>query len=306
MLDLNALRDFVAVTREGSFTAAARTLGVPKSTVSKRVQDLEATLSTRLLERTTRSLRLTPEGAAFHARAVRIVSEAEEAEASVQAQVQEPQGQLRIASPQLFGQTYLGALAAAYRARHPKVTLEFVLIDRRVDLIEEGFDAAVRVGAQPDSSLIARHLADADQVIVAAPSLFERHTMPGKPEDLAQLPCLAYSRSTASHLTWRLKRSGNGKSSTKARSIDVIVDPVVALASPIAIREAAIAGAGVASIPRFIASNDLAIGRLVELLPDWHGATVPVSVVYPSARFLNARLRAFIDLVVSRFPERKL
>jgi DNA-binding transcriptional LysR family regulator len=305
MLDLNALRDFVAVIREGSFTAAARALGVPKSTVSKRVQDLEATLRTRLIERTTRSLRLTPEGAAFHARATRIVSEADEAEASVQSQTQEPQGHLRVSSPQLFGQTYLGGLAAEYRARHPKVTIEFVLVDRRVDLIEEGFDAAIRIGDLPDSSLIARHVADADQVLVAASSLFDRFKPPKVPGDIAKLPCLAYSRSGTSHVTWELHRRKPSKAAL-LQPVGVIVDPVIVLTSPLALRAAAIAGAGVANIPRFIAAEAIAAGRLVELLPGWHSRTVQISIVYPSSRFLNARLRAFIDLLAASFPDRRL
>jgi LysR family transcriptional regulator, regulator for bpeEF and oprC len=303
MLDLNALRDFVAVIREGSFTAAARALGVPKSTVSKRVQDLEASLSTRLIERTTRSLRLTPEGAAFHQRAVLIVAEADEAEASVHAQGQEPQGHLRIASPHLFGQTYLGGLAADYRARYPKVTLEFMLADRRVDLIEEGFDAAIRIGDLPSSSLIVRHLADADQVIVAAPSLLDRIKVPVQPAEFTTLPCLVYARGGASQVTWQLERANGGQN---AKPVDVAIDPVVVLGSPIALREAAIAGAGIVMIPQFIAAAALAAGQLVEVLPDWRGRRIAISIVYPSARFLNARLRAFIELLAARFPGRLL
>lgn len=297
MLDLNALRDFVAVICEGSFSAAARALGVPKSTISKRVQDLEASLSTRLIERTTRSLRLTSDGAAFHARATRIVADAEDAEKALRAHGDEPVGHLRITSPQLFGQRYLGTVAAAYRTKFPKTTLEISLLDRSVDLIEENFDAAIRIGDLPDSTMVARTIAFADTVVVSTPSLLRRKTGLMSPVDLRTLPCLAFSMAPY-HASWRLQKAGE--------VLEVQIKPALAINSLVALRDAAITGAGFAYLPRFIVADDVAAGRLALATPKWSGAIVPISLVYPSARFLSARLRGFVDILVETFPERRL
>jgi DNA-binding transcriptional LysR family regulator len=297
MFDLNTIRDFVAVVREESYSGAARSLGTPKSTVSKRIQDLEAALKTRLIERTTRALRLTPEGMAFHARALRILAEVEEAESLLQARSDEPSGRLRISAPLLFGQAFMGGIAAAYRARCPKVAIEVVLVDRRVDLIEEGFDAAIRVGELPDSNLVFRKFAEVDQVVVATPEWI-CDTPVNSPSELSQRPCLAHSVDAATRSTWRLM---NG-----TEAVDVNVTPVIKMSSLVALRDAALAGAGFAFLPRFMVTRDIEEGRLVHAHKNWVGVKAPVSIVYPSSRFLSARLRAFIDLLIERFPEGSL
>jgi DNA-binding transcriptional LysR family regulator len=294
MFDLNSIRDFVAVVREQSYSGAARSLGTPKSTVSKRIQDLEGALETRLIERTTRALRLTPEGTAFHARALRILAEVEEAESLLQARTEEPGGRLRISAPLLFGQAFMGGIAAAYRARCPKVAIEAVLVDRRVDLIEEGFDAAIRVGELPDSNLVFRKFAEVDQVVVATPE-WVRDKPVDSPGELSQRPCLAHSVDASTRSTWRLT---NGTD-----IVDVTVTPVIKLSSLVALRDAALAGAGFAFLPRFMVAKDIEEGRLVHAHRHWASVHAPVSMVYPSSRFLSARLRAFIDLVVERFPK---
>lgn len=294
MFDLNAIQDFVTVVREQSYSAAARALGTPKSTISKRIQNLEASLSTRLIERTTRALRLTPEGTAFHARALRILAEVEEAESLLQASTEEPVGSLRISAPQLFGQVFMGHIAATYRARYPKVVIDVVLGDRRVDLIEEGFDAAIRAGELPDSNLVFRRFAEVDQVVVATAELARYEPM-NDPGDLSRRPCLAHSVDANTRSTWRLTNS--------AETREVTVDPVIRMSSLIALRDAALAGAGFAFLPRFMVEKDLAEGRLANVLQNWVGTKTPISVVYPSSRFLSARLRAFIELLIERFPK---
>jgi DNA-binding transcriptional LysR family regulator len=297
MLDLNALRDFIAVVREQSFSGAALSLGTPKSTVSKRIQDLEAALKTRLIERTTRALRLTPEGMAFHARALRIIAEVEEAENLLQARTHEPSGRLRISAPLLFGQAFLGGIAATYRARFPKVAIEVALIDRRVDLIEEGFDAAIRVGDLPDSNLVVRAFAEVDHVVVSTPALVWDEPVV-HPDGLSQRPCIAHNVDAVTRSTWRLM---NG-----AETVDVTVSPVITISSLVAVRDATLAGAGFAYLPRFMVAKDIEDGRLVHAHENWVGVRSPISIVYPSSRFLSARLRAFIDLIVEYFPERLL
>jgi DNA-binding transcriptional LysR family regulator len=298
MLDLNALRDFVAVIKEGSFSGAANNLGVPKSTVSKRIQDLEATLAVRLIERTTRSLRLTAEGAAFHAHASRIVTDVEEAERFLKAHGDEPRGHLRVTATQLFGQIYLGPIAAIYCAKYPNATIEIVLVDRLVDLIEEGFDAAIRIGALADSGLIARTIAEDSNVIVASPSIVSRYSTPGHPTQLSKLPCITFQTAATGKAIWRFSKGNVVK--------EIQIEPAITVNAQMALRDACLAGAGFASLPRFIVAQDIAAGHLVPVLQEWAGSSVPISVVYPSARFLNARLRAFIDLLVERFPDRRL
>jgi DNA-binding transcriptional LysR family regulator len=297
MFDLNALRDFVAVVREQSFSGAARSLGTPKSTVSKRIQDLESALKTRLIERTTRALRLTPEGMTFHAQALRIIGEVEETESLLQARTHEPSGRLRISAPVLFGQAFMGGLAATYRARFPQVAIEVVLIDRRVDLIEEGFDAAIRVGELPDSNLVVRVFAEVDHVVVATPAMVCDKPV-NSPTELSQRPCIAHGIDAVTRSTWRLT---NG-----AEALDVIVTPVITISSLVALRDSALAGAGFAYLPRFMVAKDIEDGQLAFAHKNWVGVKLPISIVYPSSRFLSARLRAFVDLVVERFPERLL
>jgi DNA-binding transcriptional LysR family regulator len=297
MFDLNALKDFVAVIREGGFSAAGRRLGVPKSTVSKRVQDLEVALNVRLIERTTRALRLTPEGSAFYARAQRIVAEAEDAERFLQQQHDAPVGHLRISAPQLFGQIFLGPIAATFAKQYPEATLEIVLNDRRADLIEDGFDAAVRVGPLEDSSLIVRHIADAENILVAAPDMAARFGVK-EPEDLVSVPTLVMTQTALGEAVWKFTRDGVAR--------DVTVKPRLALNALVALHEAAVQGAGFAVLPWFLVAKHVKSGQLVQQLPDWKGPVVPVSIVYTSARFLSARLRAFIDALAAAFPDRRL
>jgi DNA-binding transcriptional LysR family regulator len=297
MLDLVALRDFVTVTREGGFSAASRVLRVPKSTLSKRVQDLEAALGVRLLERTTRRLRLTPEGVAFRARAQRILQEVEDAEAAITAASTNPSGTVRVLAPLLFGQVFLGRAAALCRTRYPDLRLEIAISDRPADLLEEGFDCAIRVGRLADSSLVARPVATSPNQLVASPAVLAAGAPPTRPEDLSRLPAVGFLTSSSLG-TWRLAKGD--------AAVDLTLTPVISIGSLLAVRDAVLAGAGVAQLPRFLIADDLAAGRLVPVLPDWSGPSVPISIVYPSARFLNARTRAFIDVITGLFPDRTL
>jgi DNA-binding transcriptional LysR family regulator len=292
-IDLNAWRDFEAVVRAGTITAAARLLGAPKSSVSKRLQDLEAALGVRLIERSTRSLRLTQEGEAFHARVLRVLADADEAIALLRAGTQVPSGHLRLCTPVLLGHAFMGQFAAAFRARNPLTTLEVVLLDRRVDLVEEGFDAAIRVGQLPDSNLIVRPLAEVDHVVVGAPALLG-HKPLATPTALAAWPCLAHAVGEATRSRWRLLQG--------QQQVDVQTQPVIVLSSLPALREAALAGAGLAYLPRFLVAQDLSEARLVQALPGWAGVRVPISVVVPSSRQMPLRVRALIDLLVEEFP----
>jgi DNA-binding transcriptional LysR family regulator len=294
MFDLNAVADFVAIVRAGSFAGAARATNTPKSTLSKRLLTLEAALAARLIERNTRSLRLTAEGVAFHEHALRIMAEADAAQSFLATRHAAPQGVLRVSAPVLFGQVFLGRIAADYIRKNPLARLELTLADRRVDMLEENIEAAIRIGEQPESALVLRTFAEVDHILVCAPG----SPMPQTPEDIAALPCIAHAVDVRTRSTWRLVRG--------LRSLKIEVAPVITVTSMVALHEAALVGAGLAYLPRFLVASDLASGRLLQPLPDWAGPRVPIAIVYPSARFASPRLRAFIDLLVERFPDRQL
>lgn len=286
-IDLSALRGFRTVLREGSFSAAALALRVPKSTLSKRVADLEAHLGVRLIERSTRTLRPTQEGEVLAARADRLLGEAEDIRRALGESGGTPRGHLRLAVPQSLGNVLMGAIAATFRREHPEVTLEIHFLDRAPDLLEEGFDGCIRFGPLEDSTQVARRLVHGQAVLVAPPDL------PGidrlkHPDDLAQFQLVGLAAPWPGGLPLQ-----NG-------DIEVVVphDPPLRLGSHLAVRDAVLAGAGIAALPGIIARPDLAAGRLVRLLPDWATPRKAMYFVYPSAQSVTARLRVFIDHLV--------
>ncbi|MDP3339694.1 LysR family transcriptional regulator [Frigidibacter sp.] len=288
-LDLSAVRAFRSVAREGSFSNAARALRVPKSTVSKRVRDLEDRLGVRLIERTTRQLRLTAEGEVLVARADRLLSEAEDIRRALSDSGSAPRGHLRIAVPQMFGQLIMGRVGAALRARHPDITLECVFLDRPPDMLEEGFDGVLRVGPLEDSSHGARRLGEAAAVLVAPPGLQGLADLQ-EPEDIARFPVVGVT--PAYWGSWDFVRASDGASR------QVVPVPALSLGSALAIREAVMAGAGLSLLPYLLVGPDLQSGRLIRLLPEWEGNRKEISFVYPSPQSATARLRAFIDVLV--------
>lgn len=291
-LDLAALRAFRAVLREGSFAAAAAALRVPKSTLSKRVADLEAHLGVRLVERTTRQLRVTQEGEVLAARADRLLGEAEDIRRALGESGGKPRGHLRLAVPAVIGNLMIGPIAAGFRRDHPDVTLEIHFLDRVPDLLEEGFDGAIRFGPLEDSTQVARRLLHGMAVLVAAPGL------PGldqvcHPADLLQMPLIGLAAPWPGG--WPLE---NGKD-----EVVLPVAPALRLGSHLAIRDAAVAGAGIAALPRIIAYPEIAAGRLRRVLPGWTTPRKAMYFVYPSAQSVTARLRVFIDHLAASMHE---
>lgn len=293
-MDLNALREFSAIASEGSFAGAARKLGTPKSTVSKRIQDLEADLGVQLIERSTRKLRLTAEGSLVLARAERILADSREITQSLLKGSEDVQGHLRIAAPVLFGQAYLGQIAAVCRRLYPDLTLEIVLTDSQPDLIEEGFDAAIRFGEMPNGQFVSRPLATGHSVAVAAPGLVPHRL--SDPLGLASFPVLIFGIGLVQ--AWHFT---NGKSKTSVRLAGGL-----AMTNHVALREAALGGAGIALLPLFLIEDDIKAGRLVPVLDGWSSEPNELSIVYPSAQSLTARLRSFIDVVTNAFPDETL
>ncbi len=297
LIDLNALADFVAIVDAGGITAGARQREQPKQSVSRRLMALEAHLGVRLLDRSTRSFRLTPEGALLLERARPLLADLEETRRTLSDRSSAPEGLLRISAPVLLGQTVLGAVVARIVAAYPKLRLEVVLSDRRVDLIEDGFDAAIRVGALEDSSLISRIFATAETIIIAAPSIVSAHGNPQRPDDLAGCPCILFG-DKAGAAEWTLTKDG------EARAIGV--NGRLASTSLALCLNAAAGGAGFASVPAYIARPLIASGVVDHVLPAWRSGRSPLRIVYSSKRLLSARLRAFIDEAIAGFASVEL
>lgn len=288
--DIEAL---VAVVEAGSFTQAAERLGVAKSAVSRRVSALEARLGVELLRRTTRRLDLTDTGRGFYERSARILADLDEAESAAAQEHGELKGTLRVALPLSFGLHHMKDPISEFARRHPKVRFELDLNDRRVDLIEEGADVALRVGRLRDSSLIARKLFDARTVVIASPAYLAEHGTPETPADLAGHDCLVYSN-LPNPRRW-VCRDAEGLSH------EVEVDAVMSVSSGDFVCEQAIRGHGIAIQPTFIAGEAVARGDLVPLLTAYEWPVTPAWAVYPPTRHLSYRVREFIDFLVDTF-----
>jgi len=284
-MDLLALADFNLVARHGGFGRAARASGRPKATLSRRVAELEASLGLRLLERGARTLRLTQEGQALHARTAPLLGEIDETAAAIAAGGDRPRGRLRISAPLLFSQTAMGKLAAGFALTYPEVRLEVTTEDRSVDMIEEGYDLVIRVNPDPDESLVGRVFLRDRLVIVSSPGL-------ARPADGAAVAAVvrgAADRGAA----WKVK--------TVDGSASIAIGPVLGLSSLVMVRDAVRMGVGAGRLPLSLVSHDLARGSLVQ----WGEADVPeiaLWALYPSRRLLSARVSAFLDYLRSAFP----
>ncbi len=292
---LEGLPVFVRVVREGSFSAAARVLELTPSAVSKQIGRLEDRLTVRLFNRTTRRLSLTEEGAAFYERASRILADLEDAAESVSSLKAVPRGRLRVTLPTAFGILHLLPALPDFIARHPEVTLEIDLNDRFVNMIEEGFDLALRVGDLEDSSLIGRRLAANRRVLAAAPAYLAGRPAPQRPEDLAGHDCLVYTYRAQRH-DWHLVDDAGNESL-------VSVTGKLETNNPMMLREAALSGLGVVLLPLWIVGPDLKAGRLERILPTHHWPDSAIHAVYPPGRHLSAKVRSFVDFLVERFAE---
>jgi DNA-binding transcriptional LysR family regulator len=291
----NEMSVFAKVVITGSLSAAARELGLSPAMVSRRLAALEARLGVRLVNRTTRSLSLTDEGAAYHESCARVLAEIEHANASVSAGRQEPQGTLRVALPAAFGNQYVAPLVPQFAARYPAVQLALSLSDRSVNLVEDGFDLAIRIAALPDSSLAARKLAPNHRVVCASPEYLRRHGAPRTPDDLAQHNCLL---ATDFNAAWAYK-GPDGKPGSVRVAGRYLCDNWEVL------REWALAGLGIALKSTWDVRAHLQSGALASLLPGYNfDSDVAIYAVYPHRRHLPAKTRAFIDFLASSFgPE---
>ncbi len=292
---LQAMEVFSKVVEAGSFSAAARRLELPNATVSTLLRNLEAHLGVRLINRTTRRMHLTDDGAAYYERCRRILSEIAETESALARTRTKPQGKLRVDLPTAFGRMHFVHALPTFMERYPDIKLTLCMTDRRVDFIEDGIDAAVRGGPLEDSSLIARRIHEARYVAFASPDYIRRHGEPKSPHDLVNHRCLGFYSPLSEQVNpWVFSRNG----------LTVVheVDGNINMNSSDALIEAATVGSGIAFLLDLSVTRPIGNGLLRPLLTDWQTNSVPVSVVYPQTRHLSAKVRVFVDFVASMFP----
>ena len=295
MRDLNELAVFSAVVRHGGFSAAARTLGVQKSTLSRMVARLEARLDTRLLLRTSRRFSVTEAGRVFLERCEEGLRLLDAAEGVVQT-VDHAAGTVRMTAMPDYAERFLAPLVAEFAREHPKVQVELVLTTRLVDLVEERVDLAIRSGPLPDSSLLSRRVGTAGRFLVASPAYLAAR---GRPRSVSELPrhdCLAY-RTTDGAVSWRL--------STKTGTRNLRLQPRLAADSFTVLHDWAVAGLGITMLPGFVCQASIDAGALVPLLRGAVPEQVPLFLVYPSGRHLPARVRLLLDFLIARLQTGK-
>ncbi|KVD13067.1 transcriptional regulator [Burkholderia ubonensis] len=287
---LHAMRIFARVAHLGSFTKAAEQMQLPRPTVSNAVQYLEKHLKIRLLQRTTRRVALTAEGATYYERCARLLADLDDAETLFEDAGASPRGVIRVDLPERFALDKVIPAIPSFHARYPDLRIVMSTTDRFVDLIADGIDCAVRVGALSDTSLVARRIGELAQVNCASPAYLSRHGTPRSPDDLPEHVAVGYfSSRTGRELDWEYADMDTGEiHAVKMRSI-------VSVNSSQAYLACCVAGLGLIQAPRDGLDAPLADGTLVEVLPEWNAAPLPVSVVFPHGRHLAPRVRIFVD-----------
>jgi DNA-binding transcriptional LysR family regulator len=292
---LSAIQVFAQVVESGSFAKAAARLALSTSAVSRHVADLEAHLQTRLLHRTTRRVSLTESGRGFYERAVQLLADLEEAEQEASSAAIVPRGTIRLTTAVNFGVRHVAPAIAAFLARYPEVGFDVSLSDRVVDLVDEGFDLAIRIGAPGPQNLVARKLGETRLVPCASPDYLAQHGAPRTPAELARHNCFTYEYVSASDL-WRFRdRAGAEHAVRVAGTLHSNNGELLA--------EAAASGAGIAFEPAFIVGELVRAGRLVPLLQDFVAPPIPIYALYPSRKHLSAKVRRFVDFLVERFAQ---
>lgn len=295
MLDLDDLYLFAKVVEHRGFAAAGRALGIPKSRLSRRIAALEDRLGVRLIQRSTRHFVVTEVGQDFHRHCQAVVAEAEAAREVVERVRAEPQGQVRLSCPTPLLHSHVAALLTSFLAANPRVTLRVEATMRRVDVIEEGFDLALRVRLPPldDTDLVARPLAPSVQSLVAAPSLFTGRPQPRAPSDLAGFASLALPQPVGEH-AWVL-HGADSRVETVPHRPRLVTEDLETL------RRAALAGLGIVRLPEFLVREDIVRGDLVALLCDWEPPSLLIHAIFPSRRGLVPAVRGLIDHLAAGF-----
>jgi len=296
MNKLQAMEVFVQVIDAGGFTRAAENMQLPKATVSTLIQSLEAALAVKLLNRTTRQVSVTADGAAYYERCLRILADVREAEESLSRTRLSPSGRLRVDAPTSLASDIIVPQLPAFFERYPDITLELGCSDRPVNLIEEGVDCAVRGGNLADSSLIARRVGILHFVTCATPAYLDKHGRPRHPEELRQHRCVNFFSSQSGKLfPWDFHRDGE--------RVELATPGVIALNDSNAYVSAGLAGLGIMQMADFMVTPLLADGRMELVLSDWSTDPFPVHVVYPQNRHLSAKVRVFVEWIAELFAD---
>ncbi|WP_315830765.1 LysR family transcriptional regulator [Bradyrhizobium prioriisuperbiae] len=292
---LTALKVFRQVAELGSFAQAARELGLSPPAISKNISELEAHLGVRLFNRTTRRVSRTEAGARYHAQVARILDDLDRADASLGPMQSTPSGLLRVAAPLTLTLLKLSAAMPAFLARYPELTVDLQMSDRRVDIIEEGFDVAIRGSdAMKDSSLVARKLMTMRHVVCASPAYLESAGTPAVPADLRRHSSVQFTLSGHAD-EWEFRGHGG--------TVRVPISGRYKVTSSLAVRDALLAGFGLSLVPRIYVEDDLAKRQLVTVLDDWSAVETAIYAVYPSRGPVAAKVRAFVDFVVEQLRE---
>lgn len=291
---ITLMQTFVRIVEAGSLSAAAAQLGTTQPTVSRRLQALERSLGVPLLQRSTHAMKLTEDGERCFERAKELLASLEAFEADVRGAGDQPGGTLRVVVPHAFGQEKLVAPLAAYLARHPRVSVEWLLHDGTPSFIADGIDCAIHVGAVTDPSLVAIRLSEVPRIVVAAPSVLGKGGPPAHPAALAALPWL--SLRTYYRTEVALTHASSGERFALA------IRPRMSTDSLYALRSAALLGVGVCVASAWLLDDDLAKRRLVHVAPSWRADPLPVYLIYPHARFYAARLRHFVEAMRKSVP----
>lgn len=287
------MQTFARVVETGAFARAAERLGLSTSAVSRQVSDLEAHLDARLINRTTRRLSLTEAGQSFYERSVQLLADLEEAESSMRAAAVLPKGTLKLTCGVTFGERFIAPAIGEFAARHPQLVFDLDLSDRAMDLVEEGFDLAIRIGPVAQQGLVSRRLGRTQMVCCASPGYLERYGTPQTPEDLKAHQCLSYTLTSLPNI-WCFE-------SPQGVSYDLQITPRHRANNGHMLTKLAMASVGVVIEPDFIVSPEVRSGALVRLLPEYLLPHRPIAAVYASRRHLSAKVRNFVDFLAERF-----
>lgn len=287
---------FIRVMESGSITAAAERLNLSKSVISKRISDLEAALGVELFQRSTRRVKPTENGDAFYERMVPLINEINQTAESLSAErIKTLRGQLRITTPMSFGAMYLGPVIAEFARRHPDLELAIDYEDRLVDLVQGGYDIGIRIGHLRDSNLRARTLCECPRVVVCSPSYIEAHGQPKTVAELANHQCIDYAYVHANRL-WQFEAAAKG-----GPPVSVSMRSRIVINNGGALRDMAIAGLGIASLPLFLAADALRQGALLQILRGYRQPPYTISAIYPPTHHVSTKVRTFIDFLVEFF-----
>jgi len=291
-----AMTMLLTVVEKGSLSAASRSLGVPVPTLSRKITDLEAVLSTRLLIRTTRKLTLTDAGLTYVGAARRILEQVEEAEREAAGEFTAPKGELIVTAPMAFGRIYVLPVVTDFLALFPEISVRLLLTDRSLQLVDEHVDLAIRVGKLPDSAMIATRVGSMRMVVCASPALLAGHGVPSTPEDLLRLPCLAFNWLTSS-ATWQFRSSPAGA------AVEISVAPRLSVSTAEAAVEAAIRNVGVTRLFHYQAADAIEAGALQIVLEDFELEPAPIHLVHAARGQMPLKMRRFLDFATPKLRQ---